>query len=167
MRIHRSKLLATASVAVTTAAVAIAGLTAASAAAPAATGTEHFQLMITSATSNTGPIIATGKFTAGGVDHEGRTTATFTFPNGSFKVKHSPGHGKRTFNPRTCLVTLNFQGTYTVGHGTGKYAGITGHGTYHLNILAVGARTRGHCSQSAPPVAFEQVVKASGPVTLK
>ena len=60
---HRNKLLAAASVAVTAAAVAVSGLTAASAAAPAATGTEHFQIMMTSATSNTGPVTFTGVFT--------------------------------------------------------------------------------------------------------
>jgi hypothetical protein len=165
---HRNRLLGAASVAVATAALAVSGLAAASAATPAASGTEQFQLMITSATSNTGPVIAHGVFTAGGIDHEGTTTATFTFANGTIKVRHSPGHGKQTFDPRTCLLTLKLHGTYRLVHGTGRYAGITGHGIYHLHILAVGARNaRGRCSSSAPPVTFEQVINASGPVTLK
>ena len=46
-------------------------------------------------------------------------------------------------------------------------AGITGNGTYQLSILGIGARnSKGQCSQSAPPVAWHQVINASGPVTL-
>ncbi len=165
---HRARLLAAASIAVTTATVAVSGLTAASAATPASSGTEHFQLMISSAKANSGPLIATGLFTAGGVDHEGNKADTFTFAGGSFKVTHSRGHGKQSFNPKTCLFVINQAGTFRVGHGTGKYAGITGHGTYRLSILAVGARNaKGQCSKNAPPVAFEQLIRASGPVTLK
>jgi hypothetical protein len=145
-----------------------AGLAAAStrASAPAAHGTEHFQIMSTSATASTNSIIATGLFTAGGVNHPGNTTDTAVFPGGTFKIAHSPGKGTQSFNPETCLLTLNLHGTYTVGHGTGQYAGISGHGTYQLSILAIGARSGGKCSQSKPPVTFQQIIKASGPVAL-
>ena len=57
-------------------------------------------------------------------------------------------------------------GTYTLTSGTGTYAGITGNGTYKLSILAIGARSGGKCSQSKPPVAWHQVINASGPVSL-
>ena len=166
---HRTRLLAAASTAITAAALAVSGLAAASAATPAASGTEHFQMMTTSSSQRTpAPVVATGLFTAGGVDHEGNKAATFTFPGGSFKVTHSRGHGKQSFNPKTCLFVISQHGTFKVGGGTGKYAGISGHGTYQLSILAVGARTaKGACSQKTPPVAWEQVIKASGPVTLK
>jgi hypothetical protein len=50
--------------------------------------------------------------------------------------------------------------------GTGKYAGISGHGRYRLDILAVGARSHGTCTQNKPPVTFELIVRASGPVHL-
>jgi hypothetical protein len=141
------------------------GLAAASA-APATSGTEHFQALTTSATAKTTGVIATGLFTAGGIDVEGRTTATFKFPGGTFKVRHSRGTGKQTFNPRTCLVTVRLHGTYTVGRGTGRYAGISGHGKYKLSILAVGAKVHGKCSPSRPPIAFQQIINASGPVSL-
>jgi hypothetical protein len=141
------------------------GLAAASV-TPAASGTEHFQIMTTSATSKGLSIIATGIFTAGGVDHEGSSVATEKFPGGTFKIRHSRGTGKQTFNPRTCLLTLNLHGTYTLGHGTGKYAGISGHGTYKLRILAIAQRVHGKCSQSLPPAAFQQIISASGPVSL-
>jgi hypothetical protein len=146
-----------------------AGLAAASTtagAAPAAHGTEHFQIMTTSATASTNSIIATGLFTAGGVNHAGNTTDKAVFPGGTFKIKHSPGKGTQTLNPKTCLLTLNLHGTYTIGHGTGKYKGIGGHGNYQLSILAIGAKSGGKCSQSKPPVTFQQIIKASGPVSL-
>ena len=61
---------------------------------------------------------------------------------------------------------INQHGKYTVGHGTGKFAGISGHGTYHLSITALGGKSGGKCSQSKPPVAFQLIIKASGPVSL-
>jgi hypothetical protein len=134
----------------------------------ATTGTEHFQMMTTSATASSDSLIASGVFTAPGVDHEHNktNTATFTFANGTVGVKHSNGTGKQSFNPKTCLLTINEHGTYTITGGTGSYAGITGNGKYQLSILAVGARSGSKCSKTKPPVAFHQVINASGPVTL-
>ena len=52
-------------------------------------------------------------------------------------------------------------------HGTGAYAGISGHGIYRLNILIVAARNAaGKCSDKLPPTAFQQIIKAQGPVSL-
>jgi hypothetical protein len=134
----------------------------------AASGTENFQLMTTSATSPSLSVIASGVFTAPGVDHESQkgNTATFTFANGTVSLKHSRGTGKQSMNPKTCLLTVNQHGTYTLTGGTGAYAGITGNGNYQLSILAIGASSGGKCSQSKPPVAFHQVINASGPVSL-
>jgi hypothetical protein len=156
--------------------VAVGGLTAAAAiasapiaaasAAPAVSGTEHFQIMTTSGTANKVPVITYGLFTAAGVDIQGQKADTFRLPGGSFKVVHSNGTGSQKFNPVTCLLQLNLHGTYTIGHGTGRYARISGHGTYRLSIIGLAARVHGKCSQSAPPVAFQQVIDASGPVRL-
>jgi hypothetical protein len=129
-------------------------------------GIEHFQLVTTSATATTQPVIATGVFTAGGVDHQGSKVDTFVFPGGSFKVAHSQGTGTQNVNPKTCLVTVRVHGTYTLFGGTGTYAGIRGHGIYHLSILGVGARSGGKCTMHKPPVAWQQIIQASGPVTL-
>ncbi len=131
-------------------------------------GTENFQMMTTSATSTTDSVIASGVFTAPGVDHENQSnnTAKFVFSNGTVSLKHSPGTGTQSENPKTCLLTVNLHGTYTLTGGTGAYAGITGNGTYKLSILAIGARSGGKCSQSMPPLAWHQVINASGPVSL-
>jgi hypothetical protein len=145
-----------------------AGIAVAGTHAPAAK-TESFQMMTTSGTASTLGVIASGAFTAPGVDHENQSanTSTFVFPNGTVRIRHSAGTGPQSFNPRTCLFTLNLHGTYKVTGGTGRYAGITGGGHYKLNILAIGARSGGKCSQSKPPLAFQQVIDATGPVTLR
>jgi hypothetical protein len=149
--------------------LALAGPAGASPTSPAAvTTTGHVQIMTTSATSPTASAIAwTGSTAAAGVDHMGSTVDTIVFPGGSWRVKHSPGTGPQSFNPKTCLMLINQHGTYTILGGTGKYKGISGHGTYQLSIVLVGAKTKkGACSQTAAPVAFHQVVNASGPVKL-
>jgi hypothetical protein len=163
----RTTITATIVAATATVAVGGAGIAAASTHSAGATGTEHFQLMSTSATATTSSVIAYGVFTGAAVDHiVSNNVDRFVFSNGTIRVHHSNGTGPQSFNPKTCLLTVNQHGTYLITHGTGKYAGISGHGTYHLSILAIGARSHGKCSQSKPPVAFHQVINASGPVSL-
>ena len=128
-------------------------------------GLEHFQLVTTSATAATQPVIATGVFTAGGVDHQGSKVDTFVFPGGSFKGAHSQGTGTKHFDPKTCLNTVRVHGTYMLSGGAGKYAGIRGHGTYHISILGIGARSGGKCTMHKQPVAWQQIIQAAGPVT--
>ena len=167
----RTRLLAAAGSTLAAAAIAVSGIVAA-AAAPhtarsGASGIERFQAMSTSETSNRTTVIAHGVFTAGGVDiNTSNTTDTFKFPNGTIRVRHSEPTGPANFNPRTCLGTVNQHGTYTLLGGTGKYAGISGHGTFRLHILLVAARSHGKCSDTKPPVAFELLIRAAGPVHL-
>ena len=164
----RHRLLAAAAAVAASATVALTGLSAASAspARPAASGTEHLQLMSTSATSSAAPIIGYGVFTASGVDHMGNKADTIKLPGGSFKINHSPGKGPQHFNPKTCLAQIAQHGTYTLSGGTGKYKGISGHGTYHFTLLLLGKKVHGKCSQKAAPVAFQQIIQASGPASL-
>jgi hypothetical protein len=169
---HRSRLIGAAWTVSTVAAIAMSGAMTASAAPTGAraavSGTEHFQMMTTTGTGSTGSVIASGVFTAPAVDHEHQATntSTFTFSNGTILIKHSSGTGTQHFDPKTCLLTVNMHGTYKLVSGTGKYAGITGSGTYQLSILAIGASSGGKCTQNKPPVAFHQVINATGPVTL-
>jgi hypothetical protein len=170
--IYGKRLLGLASVLAATGAVALSALPAASAAPahtrPAASGTEHFQLMSTNGDTNRAPVIATGLFTAGGRDHVvNNSTDKFVFPKGTITVKHSPGKGPQSFNPRTCLLRVNQHGTYKITGGTGAYAGITGHGSYHRPILGVAARgANGKCTMKKRPVAIELEIQARGPVSL-
>ncbi len=141
---------------------------AAASARTAVSGTEHFQFMTTSATSKTSSIIARGVFTAGGTSTDtSNTTATVKFPNGTFVITHSKGTGAVSFNPKTCLLKGNLKGTYKLGSGTGAYAHLSGSGTFQVSVLGVGAKSGGKCSQTLPLVAFQQVIRASGPVSLR
>jgi hypothetical protein len=160
------RLLGAAGALVAAVSLTLTGLTAASANSTGRSGTEFFQLMTTSATSSTIPVIAHGVFTDYGVDHTGNTVDTIVLQKGSFKVAHSEGTGPQHLNPKTCLGQVNQHGTIRIFHGTGKYAGIHGHGTYHLSLLFIAARVSGKCSQSKEPVAFQQIITASGRVTL-
>lgn len=166
----RGKILGGMSVVALVGVVAGTGLTAASASqvgASARSGFEHFQIMSTSETSSTQSIIATGLFTAGGVDHAGDRVDTAVFPDGTFKIAHSPGIGTPHFNPKTCLGLVAVNGTYRLSHGTGAYAGIRGHGIYRVNLTLVGARnSAGKCSDRLPAAAFQLIIRAQGPVSL-
>jgi hypothetical protein len=167
----RSKILAGVGVVAVAGAVAAAGLTSASAslaAGTASSGFEYFQL-VNATVANNAPssIIARGVFTAGGVDHPGNKVDTVVFPDGTFKIAHSNGTGTPQFNPRTCLGVFTLNGTYRLSGGTGAYAGISGHGIYRLNIMEVAARnSAGKCSNKLPPTAFQQIIRAQGPVRL-
>jgi hypothetical protein len=169
----RNKLLATASVAAAADAVLVSGLTAATASpatasvSPAALRTEHLQIMSTSETSSNFSLIATGAFSAGGVDVSGGTTDTAKFAGGTFKIRHRTTGHRQSFSPKSCLSTVNQHGTYKLAGGTGKYAGISGSGKFTLRILIVAARTRaGKCTMKKKPVASQLIITAAGPVQL-
>jgi hypothetical protein len=164
------------------AAAVTAGLALPAAASPAAAagsarvwGTEHFQTMNTSTSANvtTSPLIAYGLFTAAGTDRENSNgTDTFSFPGGSFLVKHAAakGSGQPSFNAKTCLFTYSEKGTFKVSDGTGKYRGIAGGGTYALSVVGIGAKLKnGTCdpSQTAPAAAQQQEIQAVGRVSLR
>ena len=158
--------IASASTAAATAAALWLAVPAGAAAGPAASGTENFQLMSTSATSNTARVIASGVFTAGGIDRQGSKVDTLVFPNGTFKIAHSRGTGTPKLNPKTCLLTLNLRGTIALSGGTGAYKGISGKGTYQFSELAILARSGGKCTMTKPPVASQVIIKATASVTL-
>jgi hypothetical protein len=171
MRNNHRRLLGAAGSMLAAGAIALSGLVAAAASPHAAhsgtSGIESFQFMSISETSTPTTVIARGVFTAGGADiTTSNTTDKLKFPNGTIRLRHSNPPGGVSFDPRTCLSTVNQHGTYTLLGGTGKYAGISGHGTFRLHVLLVAARSHGQCSQTKPPVAFELLIRASGPVHL-
>ncbi len=144
------------------AAVATLGITGV-AAASGTSKTEHFSIVSTSVTSNAESIIATGAFTAGGTDHSGKVDRV-QFPTGTFKIAHK-GTQKANFNAKTCLVTITGTGTYVLSAGTGAYKGISGSGNYKFAARGVAARSStGKCTNKE--IAYQQVILASGPVSL-
>ena len=134
----------------------------------AATQTEHFQLVSTSATSNTSNVIAYGAFTGAGTDKVvSGNRDTVTLPGGTFVITHKDVSHTQHFNPATCQFSFGAKATYTLGSGTGKYEHLSGSGTANVSVLGIGARdSAGKCSMSLPPVAQQQVIQATGPVTL-
>jgi hypothetical protein len=162
------RLLGVAAAVIAAISLAVTGSTVASASPSGArvSGTEYFQLVSTSATSPTESVIVHGVFTDYGVDYSGNTVDKIVLQKGSYKVAHSQGTGPQYVNPKTCLNIIDQHGTYKVYGGTGKYRGIRGSGTYHLSLTFIAARVGGKCSQTKPPVAFQQIITASGPVSL-
>jgi hypothetical protein len=131
----------------------------------AVTGTEHFQIVSTSLTSNRSKVVAYGVFNASGVDiATSNTRDTFKFPGGKFRVRHHATRSRQHFSTRTCAGTFRERGTYKLSHGTGKYAGISGHGRYRLRGLIVARHTAHGCSRR--PIAIQVIIRAHGPVTL-
>jgi len=162
---------AAAAVSALTAVAAVLWLALPAGASPAAraavSGTEHFQLMTPSATATRIPIIAYGVFTKAGVDHTGSKVDTLVFSNGSFKINHSGVPVHFTINKKTCLFQASGTGKVTLSGGTGAYKGISGTPLATVRILGIAARSStGACSMRKTPVAFQQLIKASGTITL-
>jgi hypothetical protein len=126
--------------------------------------TEHFSIVGTSVTSNAESIIATGAFTAGGVDHSGNKVDKVQFSTGTFTITHK-GTQKVGFNAKTCLATITGAGTYVLSGGTGAYKGLSGSGNYKFSAHEVASRSSSDkCTNKA--AAYQQVIAASGPVSL-
>ena len=166
MKRNISLTIAAASTAAATAGALWLAAPAGAAARTAASGTEHFQLMSTSPTSNTANVIASGLFTKAGIDPQGNKVDTLVFSNGTFKIAHSRGTGTPKLNPKTCLLTLNLHGTIALSSGTGAYRGISGKGTYQFSELAILAKSGGKCTMKKPPTASQVIIKATASVTL-
>jgi len=145
-----------------------AGVTAASAApegSHAASGTEYIQVMSASVAPGPASVIARGAFTAAGKARLGDArTATITFPGGTIVLSHRPVTGSSRFYPGACLSLISQSGSYRIVRGTGRYAGISGHGTYQLSLEIVAARANGRCSSAKPPLGQQELLRLSGPV---
>src|SRR5215469_3591315 len=127
--------------------------------------TEHLRIMSTKAVSRRLSVIATGAFTSGGRDIPAAKTDTIVFPRGRFKFRHLEKSFKANFDPSTCLNRETERGTFTISHGTGKYAGIHGSGKFVTSIVAVTAMNRaGECMHVQAPATFQQITTAIGTV---
>jgi hypothetical protein len=144
--------------------VGITAASAAPAASRAASGTEYIQVMSASTGSGPASVIARGVFTAAGQVRLGDAKAiTIPFPGGTITLNHKPAHGSQHFSPASCLSLVSQSGSYQIARGTGRYAGISGHGTYRLSLEMVGARVHGQCSPGRP-LAQQELLQLSGPV---
>jgi len=160
----------------TAAAVIVIGVTGAAGANVAAAtpdthqprgGTEYVQIMSTATTGDPAEAIARGVFTAAGQADLGSVRiGRLVFPGGAITLSHRAGHGTSQLDPRTCLNLLSQAGTYQIVSGTGRYAGIRGHGTYQLSLEFISVRAHGQCTAIRPPGARQELLRLSGPVQL-
>jgi hypothetical protein len=128
-------------------------------------GTEHFEIVYTSQ-NGPGPVIATGVFSAGGTEYQGRNIDEAVFPDGGFSIDHRGGQVTFSFNPKTCVGKLTGNGLpYTIFRGFGAYTGIHGSGTATLRgSFVTGRNPNGTCNHTT--VTAITVIHASGPVSL-
>ena len=130
--------------------------------------TEHFQLAIAGSHQ---VFIAHGPITGGGTDDASHDAYdVLHFGNGTLRLNHpdSQSHFNAKVNPKTCFAAFTITGKYTVDHGTGKYKGVTGHGTYKVSEQALLAKKKtGGCDENSEPKLFEGSINASGPISGK
>jgi hypothetical protein len=114
-------------------------------------------------------VVAHGLFTGGGKDEAGVVKDVLHLGGGTLTLLH-PGKGhtsRKHIDHATCYATLRLTGKYTLGKGTGKYAGVTGSGTYTVSVQAILKRTSsGSCDKQSKPKVEADAIKASGPATM-
>jgi hypothetical protein len=132
------------------------------------TRTEYIQEVSASATSPVSQVIAHGAFTAAGTDTQtSQNTDLLKFPGGTFVATSKATSVQNHVDSGTCATTVTIRLTYTLGKGTGEFAGITGSGYATTTVLNLAVRTaHGGCSPTAS-IAQQSLVEASGPVTLR
>jgi hypothetical protein len=95
-----------------------------------------------------------GAINAGGKDVPHAHSDRAKLPGGAITVKHPDSQS--TFvpkvNAKTCYATFTIKGAFTLTHGTGRYHGITGSGTYVGHGVGYLARTKkGTCDMRSEP----------------
>ena len=160
---HTPRLTLTVSALLAVSAVAAGCSSAGATQARARFGTETFVLATTSAAVNPDyGLRASGLFAGAGTMPgigSGENSSVARLPGGTFIVSHPASDEKVTsqsVNPHTCVAVLRQSGTYSIGHGTGTFAGMTGYGTDTGTITArLPRHAGGSCdtSTSARPVA--------------
>jgi hypothetical protein len=135
---------------------------------PAASGTEHFNLMSTQPSASKYVVIASGLFTASGVDVSGNTVDLVKLPGGTFKINHGSAIHiiSEKLNQQTCLLSFAASAKFTLEKGTGRYKGISGSGKAVIRGLGIARRTKGQCNPNANPVASEQTITGTAHVKL-
>jgi hypothetical protein len=87
--------------------------------------------------------------------------------NGTLRVEHPNKDAKfvPTIDRKTCFVSFKEHGTFTLDHGTGKYAGVTGGGKYHATGYSISKRkASGKCDLHSRPKTEIFTVSGSGTV---
>jgi hypothetical protein len=151
-----------------------AALAACSSGSSHASGTETFsastsKLQAIASKNAKVPATARGAFTDKGTIALGTgTTSVLAFPDGKIHISHATQTPRQRVNPTTCHAVVAFSAIpYTVTGGTGRFKGISGHGTANITIDATLPHTsNGTCNASANavPTSAREVFLATGPV---
>ena len=151
--------------------VALSGAAAFAAAngATASTTTERFSLISTSTAD--GPpvfsVVATGAFVDGGTaTHDGNGGLELQLSAGTIRLDGIVQQVRvtKTQTATACLQTAAKTISYTIGQGTGAYAGISGSGHARDEDVFVEPLVNGDCSPN--PVAVQGTIAADGPISL-
>jgi hypothetical protein len=118
-------------------------------------------LMGTSAKSGLLSVIATGVFTDGGTV----STGALRLGGGELRLSSSGGPPTIRFSKATCLQRLVAHGTYSFGHGTGKYRATTGSGKFTTIVREVFAHKATGSCRLVRPLAFQMIVTLIGSAT--
>jgi hypothetical protein len=156
-----------AAVVVAISAAAIAGGSGAASAAASASHSksEHFRIVSTQTASRRLSVIATGTFTAGGYEIPRRDRGVLVFPGGTLTLTLSENSAAGSVSS-TCLVTQTAHGRFTIGHGTGRYAKVTGSGKLTVASIGVAAKNAaGECTHLTDPATYQAVTTANGSIT--
>ncbi|MGH9224590.1 MAG: hypothetical protein ACRD2W_12625 [Acidimicrobiales bacterium] len=149
--------------------LAVLGLALVGLAAPAGAQTGNQSFLIHGEGDDPATVVATGPTSGVGLDFESEATETavFEFDGGGFAVDHPSDSDDFDFDPRTCIGTDRFTGTYSLSGGSGAYAGVSGTGTYRGRAIFVAKRLPdGSCSEEEAPVLNFFIVRAHGTTTL-
>lgn len=128
---------------------------------------EHF--LVTTGPDGKQVVVAHGAFAGGGRDvssgqkdvlHLGGGTVTLKHPNSESQFSQGPAH------PKSCFVSLEGSGKYTLVNGTGRFEGVSGHGTFAYTGQAIAQRKGdGTCDTHSRPKAEAVYITASGPAS--
>ena len=136
------------------------------AAVATASNIEHFRIV---GINQKEGVVAHGVFTGAGRAEQHGQTDTLHLGGGAIEVKHpdSQSHFRFHLNPTTCYVTIFGRGKYQIMSGTGRFEGVTGHGTYRFHGQGVLNRTdTGDCQKRGEPRYQVSTIRAHGPARL-
>src|ERR1700712_5234543 len=151
----------------------VAGAVAVAVATPALAGAVHpaahppgRESFIIGGDTNHPIVIMHGAITAAGHDDPNHDNYdVLKFAHGSFRVVHPQAGAKYVphVDKKTCFATFTESGHFKLNHGTGRFAGIKGAGSYPAYGTGLLARTKsGACDENAKPVAEIFTVHAYG-----
>ena len=143
-------------------------------AAAETTGSQNFRVINVGPPSNEGRVVATGIATGVGtaVTPQGQGPTPFpaliVLDDGTLFLTITPTGNEFQFDPRTCILSGPFFGTYEVTGGTGEFSGATGGGVFRGRLLLLFGRSQGACVDPAsnPPIHVVQIIENPGTLTL-